>query len=133
MKKRATIAVAAFLAVFGTIFGIAASLGPSTSAQSGAATAVVAACDTDGVTVSYTTSYDATDGRYEISSVTVSGISNSCDTKTLSLNLTNTAGTTSYGSASGAIADDAGATSQTFAVTNGASAESTEKVHIFIA
>lgn len=133
MKKRATVAVAAFLAVFGTIFGIAASLGPSTSAQSGAATAVVAACDTDGVTVTYTTGYDATDGRYEISSVTVSGISNSCDTKTLSLNLTNTAGTTSYGSASGAIANDAAATSQSFTVTNGASAESTEKVHIFIA
>ena len=133
MKKRATIAVAAFLAVFGTIFGIAASLGPSTSAQSGAATAVVAACDTDGVTVSYTTGYDATDGRYEISSVTVSGISNSCDAKTLSLNLTNTAGTTSYGSTSGAIANDAGATSQSFTVTNGASAEATETVHIFIA
>ena len=53
----------------------------------GAGTAVVASCDTDGVTLSYASTYDTTSGTYRTASVTVNGLSNACDGKSLDITL----------------------------------------------
>ena len=61
----AAVAVAAFGAAS------AASLGGLSSAEVGANDTVVASCDTDGVSMTYTTAYDATASKYQVT-VTIS-------------------------------------------------------------
>ena len=77
--KRTLIAVFAGLIVFAGVFAMAASLGGITSNDVGADNTTVASCDTNGVTTSYATGWDATDKRYEITSVTVGGVNDACD------------------------------------------------------
>jgi hypothetical protein len=80
MKKRTLVALVAGLAVFASTFAFAATLGGLTSGEVGANNTVVAACDTDGVTTSYAAAaWDTTDKRYEVASVTVSGVNDACD------------------------------------------------------
>lgn len=87
MKKRILIGAVAAAAAFASVFGAAASL--SMSADSlGAANAAVSACDPNGVSTAYTSAWDATDDRYEISSVTVNGIADACDGKSVKISLT---------------------------------------------
>lgn len=131
MRKRTGIAVLAALLVFGGVLAMAASLGGITSSAVGADNAVVAACDSDGVSTSYTTAWDATDERYEVSSVTVSGVSDTCDGQTLSVSLTNSAGA-QIGSGSVAIPTSA-ATSFGVSLSTAASAEDSTGIHVLIA
>ena len=65
----------------------AATLGGLGSGGLGSEDAVVAACDSDGVAVDYTVSYDAVDGRYEVASADVSGIAATCVGQTLEVAL----------------------------------------------
>ena len=89
--KRLLTALAAAAIVFASVFAAAASLTMSTDPL-GANNASVGVCDSDGVTTSYTNAWDATDGRYEVTSITVKGVSDSCDGKTLKVTLTNSGG-----------------------------------------
>jgi hypothetical protein len=132
VSRRTIAGVLAGLTVFGAVFAMAASLGGITSGKVGADNAAVASCDTDGVTTSYASSWDATDERYEVTSVTVSGIANTCDGQTLSVSLTDTGGT-QLGSGSTAIPSDGAATSVAVSLSTAASAELTEGVHVVIA
>ncbi len=109
---------------------MAASLGGITSNEVGADNTVVASCDTDGVTTSYATGWDATDKRYEITSVTVGSVNDACDGDTLSVTLTNAAGD-QIGAGSMTIPTSA-ATSHTVALSTAASAKLTEGVHVLI-
>lgn len=71
-----------------TLPGFAASLGGLTGERLGAGNAVVAACDTDGFTVSYTTSAG------NVTSVTLGGIADpGCEGGQLSVVLANSSGT----------------------------------------
>jgi hypothetical protein len=90
--KRWLTALLAGLTVFGTTFAFAATLGGVTSGAVGANSAVVAACDSDGVTTSYDSAWDAADERYEVSDVTVLGVSDSCDGGTLKVSLQDSGG-----------------------------------------
>lgn len=130
MKKRTLIAILAGFMVFAGVFGLAASLGGITSNDVGADNTAVASCDTDGVTSSYATGWDATDKRYEVTSVTVGGVNDACDGDTLSVSLTNAAGD-QIGAGSMTIPANA-ATSHTVAVTPATSAKLTEGVHVLI-
>ncbi len=56
-KRRHVLAGVAALATFGAVVGSAATLGGITSASLGADASVVAGCDPNGITVSYTTSF----------------------------------------------------------------------------
>jgi hypothetical protein len=132
MQRRTIVAVLAALTVFAAVFASAANLGGLTSGQLGADDTTVAACDTNGVSTTYASSWDATDERYEVSSVTVSGIANTCDGQTLSVTLTNSTGT-QIGSGTAAIPTDAGATSVAVSLSTAASAELAEGVHVAIA
>jgi hypothetical protein len=130
MSKRTVLAILAGLLVFASVFALAASLGGITSGNVGADNAAVASCDSDGVTTSYTTAWDATDKRYEISSTTVSGVNDACDGQTLSVSLTDSSGA-QIGSGSLAIPTSA-ATSFSVTMAPAPSAKLTEGVHVLI-
>jgi hypothetical protein len=132
VRRRTIAGVLAGLTVFGVVFAMAASLGGITSGRVGADDAAVASCDTDGVTTSYASSWDATDRRYEVTSVTVSGISNTCDGQTLSVSLTDSSNA-QLGSGSVAIPSDVLVTQVTVSLSTAASAELTTGVHVAIA
>ena len=91
-RKRIAASVIAGIAALGVVGASAASLGGITSNSLGADTAVVGSCDTDGVTLTYTNAYDATLGRYQTTSVGVTGIAAACAGKSLSLTLKDSGG-----------------------------------------
>jgi hypothetical protein len=130
MRRRTVLALIVSLMVFGSLYAMAASLGGITSDSVGADSAVVASCDTNGVTTAYVTGWDATDERYEITSVTVGGVADTCDGRTLSVNLTDPTGA-QIGSGTFVIPTSV-ATSFAVAMSTAPSAELTEGVNILI-
>jgi hypothetical protein len=127
--KRTLIAMIAGLVVFGGTFAFAASLGTVTTGTVGASGAVVASCDTDGVTTSYgSPTWSATNKRYEVSTVNVTSINAACNGDTIKVTLKDTTGA-SLGEATGSVA--AGAASLSFA--SGVSALSVVGVDVVIA
>lgn len=131
MARRILMGLAAGTSVFAISLAMAASLGGLSLANLGADDGAVSSCDSDGMSTTYTLAYDATDLRLEITAVTVSGISNSCDGKTLSLTLTNSAGT-SIGSGSATITNDAALTSQAISLATVPGAELVANLHISV-
>jgi hypothetical protein len=132
VHKRTIAGVLGGLAVFGAVFAMAASLGGVTSGNVGADNTAVASCDTDGVTTAYTTSWDGTDDRYEVTGVTVTGIANACDGKTVSVSLTDSS-SNQIGSGSATIPTDAIATSASVTLSTASSAKDSVGVHVSIA
>lgn len=130
MVRRVFFGLAAALGVFAISFGFAASLGGLSTDGLGADDSVVAACDTDGVSTSYSLSFDDTDGRYEVSAVSVSGIADACDGQTLEVTLANSSGA-AIGTGSATIPSDA-ATSHSISLSTPASAELVVGVHVTI-
>ena len=131
MRKRKIIAILVALAIFGTVYATAASIGGVSAAAMGADNVAVASCDTDGVSSGYTTAWDSTDKRYEATAVTVSGVADACDGQTLSVSLTDAAGV-QLGTGSVAIPTSV-ATSFVVTLSTAASAKLTEGIHVLIA
>ena len=131
MKSRIISGVIAGTLVFGGVFAMAATLGGITSNKVGADNVAVASCDTDGVATAYATAWDATDERYEVSTVTVSGIADACDGQTVKVTLTDSGGA-ALGEGSLAIPSSA-ATSFGVTIAPNTSAKLTEAVHVLIA
>ena len=102
MRKKAA-AVVAGLALTGLAGASAASLGDISTEGLGAAADDVTSCDTDGVTVSYDTSYDATAGVVQVDTVTISDVNDACDQLAFEIVLYDDAGD-SVGSDSGTVA-----------------------------
>ena len=75
--KRSITAILAGGAVFGATVAFAATLGVDGN-NLGAGADPIAACDADGVNTIYTTAWDATDDRFEVTGVTVQGIASAC-------------------------------------------------------
>jgi hypothetical protein len=86
LRTRAVIAVLGASAL-GIGVASAATLGGLSSASLGANDTVVASCDTDGVSIAYSNTYDGTTGRYRTTAVTINGIAAGCNTRTLSVTL----------------------------------------------
>jgi hypothetical protein len=127
--KRTLIALLAGVAVFAGAFAFAASLGAITTGSVGASAAVVASCDTDGVTTSFSSpAWSAGNKRYEVSSVNVSSIDAACNGDTIKVTLKDSTGA-SLGEASGAVA--AGAASLAFA--GGVAASAVTGIDVVIA
>lgn len=97
--KRVLAAVLAGLFTFGGVYGLAASLN-LTSDGLGAATQVVAGCQSATLTASYTSSYSATTPGYTVATVTVSGLASTCYSKAYRISLTGS-GNASLGEATG--------------------------------
>lgn len=127
--KRLFIAVVAGLVVFGGTFAFAATLGSVTTGSVGANSAVVASCDTDGVTTSYgAPAWSATNKRYEVSSISVTAVNVACNGATIKVTLKDSSNV-QLGEATGTVA--AGAASLTLA--SGVAASSVSGVDVVIA
>jgi hypothetical protein len=115
-RGKATVLAAGLgVLAFGGVLASAASLGTLSNASLGSGVQTVASCDTDGVTVTYTNSFDTTSGKYKVTSVTIAGINvaaGGCTGKNLALTLKDAANA-AQGTGSGVVAT----TSQVFAVT----------------
>lgn len=135
-KKRLLLGVLAGAMVFSMIIGMAASLGGITSNSLGADDAVVASCDTNGVTTGYTNSYSTTGtAGYKVGNVVVGSIADACDGKTMSVTLTG-AGGTSLGSQTTTVDVDSATSDTSDTLSLAASnvlAESVTGVHVVIA
>jgi hypothetical protein len=90
MKKRLLVGCVVATAVFAAVFGAAATMGLTPDGL-GANSAGVSACDSNGVTTSYANTWDATDNRYEVTSVTVKGVADTCDGLTMKVTLASVA------------------------------------------
>lgn len=132
MIKRFFLSLAAGLVVFGGVYAMASSMGVSSTGQVGAGSSSVAACDSDGVATSYATGWDsAADKRFEIESVTVSGISDGCDGLPIAVTLTD-GSDVQLGSGSGTVPSAASTYVYTVNLTSPGSASTTAKIHVVI-
>lgn len=92
-RKRLIIGLIVGVVVFATAFGMAASLGGLTSDSLGADDQTVGTCDSNGVSTSYTTDYSsAAPAGFKVVAVTVAGIADTCDGKTIEVALTGSGG-----------------------------------------
>jgi len=132
-RKRLIIGLIVGVAVFATAFGMAASLGGLTSDSLGADDQTVGTCDSNGVSTSYTTDYSsAAPAGFKVVAVTVAGIANTCDGKTIEVALTGSGGTL-IEEQSATVPSDAGATSVTLTFSDADSlAEAVTGVHVMI-
>ena len=124
-KKLIAILLAAL--VSGLIAASAASLGGITGSDLGADATVVASCDTDGVTVDYTTSYvPGVPGSFDVATVVVTLINIACNTYTIDVSLGD--GTSELGTGSDTVATGAA----TVTISAGVDAEDVTEVGIVI-
>lgn len=128
-RTRMFAAVTVTTTLMGVVAATAAALGGVTSQNFGADVAAVASCDTDGVQVAYTHAYDATDGRYEVTHVSVTGINAACNTRAIRVTLRNT-GNASLGEATGTVS---GGAANNLAVSPNADSSAVTGVAVVIA
>ncbi len=95
MSKQLVLALGAGGAAAAAVVASAASIGTVNSTDLAAGTTVVAPCDSDGIDVSYTTSF--TSGDYRVASVTLSGVHANCNGQDVKITLSD--GTNSLGEA----------------------------------
>jgi hypothetical protein len=132
-KKRVLLGLLAGAMAFSMVVGMAAGLGGLSSDSLGADDAVVAACDTNGVTSSYTTAYSASGtAGYKVGDVVVGGIADTCDGDDITVTLTG-AGGASLGSQTGVVPTGAGTSATLSLAGSGVLAESVTGVHVVIA
>jgi hypothetical protein len=126
--KRKLIAIVASAAVFSGIYGLAASLGVSSSSL-GAGSSAVAACQATPVTVSYTPTYDSTaTAGYRSTTVTIDNLAASCLNKSFKVTLTG-AGDSSLGEQTGSTPSSGTSQSLTF---TGVAVSAVTGVHVTI-
>lgn len=128
LRRTPLVAAVAALVVGGSVYAAAASLGGITSDSVGADDTAITSCDSDGVTTAYTTAWDATDERYEITDVTVGGIDVACNGLIAYVTLTDVGGA-QIAAGNATVAG----TSQAVSVTPNAGVEVTLGVHVLIA
>lgn len=95
MKSRMTKVLLGALLAMGLSGAAAASLGGLSGGSLGADDQIVASCDTDGISSSYTTAYNATSQDYRVTGVNFTGVNAACNAKAASVTLRN--GTTNLG------------------------------------
>lgn len=128
MNKRLLIGLAAAGIVGGATFGFAASLGTVDSDNLGAGNSVVASCDSDGLDVSYVTTYDPTTAVYEVDSVTLTAVDANCLGETIHVTLTD--GTDAVLGDGSVVAGSTG--TESVAIDDGVDAEDVEGAHVVI-
>ncbi len=125
--RKFTIKALAGMTVFGAVFASAATLGGLTPDNLGAHDGSVAACDTTGVTTSYTSAWDATDQRYEVATVTVKGVADACDGQSLKVTVPGSDGASI---ADGTLTIPTSVVDHALTLSAGASTPSIVKVHV---
>lgn len=130
MKKRLLISALVLGTVFVLVFGLAATLSVSPN-DLGAGSSAVGSCDTNGVSTSYANTWDATDKRYEVTSVTVNGIADTCDGKTLKAALTDSSNTL-LGDGTVTVPTGAGTSATVSSLSANPAASAVSNVHVVI-
>ena len=120
------LAVLAGVGVAGLVGAAAASL-DLTSNSLGADAQVVASCDTDGITVDWTTTYNSTAQRFDVSEVVLSGVALACAGLDLEIVLTDGTGATLT-----TFSGSAASTTTTAALGTPVNAESVEGISAVI-
>ena len=92
VKKRTAVLLATGTAVFGSVYGFAASLN-LTSNGLGAASTTVAACQAGTLNAAYAPSYQSSIPGYSAGVVTVSGLTSTCYSKNFKITLAGSGGT----------------------------------------
>jgi len=130
--RRGFLAVPAALLAFALVAGMAASLGGLTSTDLGADDSVVASCDTNGVSTSYTSVYNTTStAGFKVDDVTVDLINDACDGDSMTVTLTG-AGNASLGSVTQVVPTNAAFTNVLDFVGQNVLAESVTGIHVVI-
>lgn len=131
--KRIVIAVIVGLVVFGGTFAFAASLGGVTTGTVGDSAAVVASCDTDGITASFANpAWDSTPKDYGVTTLNLTGINGACDGNTIKVTLTGTGGA-SLGEATTTMPGTGTTTSTSVTFSPSISAASVTGIEVVIA
>lgn len=131
-KRRSLLALLAGVLVFSIVVGMAASLGGFTSDSLGADDSVVASCDTNGITSSYTNSYNASGtAGFKVDDVSIGGIADTCDGKDMTVTLTGAAGV-SLGSATQVVPTDPAFTNVVDILGQGVLSEAVTGIHVVI-
>lgn len=131
-RKRALVAGLLGLAATSGMLASAASLGV-TGNTLGAGTVVIASCDTDGVSLTYTNTYDTTTGAYRTSAVLISGLNNACNAKKLDITLKDATGASLGAASIASLSLPTGTTTASVAISPTASAASITGAAIVIA
>ncbi len=87
VSKRMTIALLAGVSISGVAGASAATLGGLTSGSLGSDDSIVAACDSDGITIGYTTAYSAAAQKYQVTVVNFTAVDADCNAKAASVSL----------------------------------------------
>ncbi len=112
--------------------GSAASLGGIPAKGPGADDTIVASCDTDGVTTSYTTAYNTTGAAgYKVATVTVGWLNNACDGSAIEVRLTGS-GNASLETVNKTVETDAASTSTTLTLGSSTLAQAVTGVHVVV-
>lgn len=127
IRRFALAGVAAVTVGGGVMVASATTLGGATATNLGAESEVVAACDTDGIAIDYTNSYDPTTQRFVVDAVVVDGIAPACAGQELTVVVNSTTGT-ALDEASQVVA----ATSATVGLTTTVPSESVTGVAVLI-
>jgi hypothetical protein len=131
--KRIVVALLISTAVFGAIYGLASSLGVS-STKLGAGNSSIVACQAGTLTASYATVYDSTIPGYKVGVVTVTGLDTvsgtNCASKAYKIALTNSSNT-SLGEVTGTTPASGTSFTADF-TTSGVPVATTAGVHVVI-
>ena len=87
VPKKVAIALLAGVSIAGIAGASAATLGGLTAGSLGSDDSIVAACDTDGIAVGYTTAYNAAVQKYQVTAVNFTTVNAACNAKVASLSL----------------------------------------------
>lgn len=127
VRKKVTAVILA-LFVFSLIAASAASLGGiTTTADLGAETTAIVGCDTDGITIAFTTTYNSTNEEFDIATVEIGDL-DGCDGQTIDVEVFDSAGA-SLGSATGTVS---GALDVTHSASISASALAVDGVAVVV-
>ena len=130
--KRSITAILAGGAVFGATVAFAATLTvDGNNLGAGTDTLGIAACDDNGVDTTYTTAWDSTDNRFEVTGVTVNGIAEACEGEDVQVELLGASGASLGGGTTTETVGD-GETLVDFAVDANVNAGLVENVAVTI-
>jgi hypothetical protein len=119
VKRKIATRLALLAAVFGSVYGLAASLG-LTSDTLGANQVVVAACQGGTLNATYTSTYSSSQPGYQVTTVTMTGLQSGCYSKAYKVTLSG-AGNTSLGEGTGTTPASGTSFAVTFTGVNAAS------------
>lgn len=102
------VGVAAALGSIGSVFAASISINSGNAISFSQGTTTIAACDTDGITAALGAYYSTADSKFNLDTISLTGVSDNCDGKVLTLVLYD--GTAKLATVAGTIKTDASTT-----------------------